>query len=94
MEGDAERTEREQEQERAEQSPEEEEGPLVRQPSPPLQRPVATAAPPEPQGLAEASLAEVGPLMEENQADGTTVPMRDYFNTEDNRGEASGFRKE
>lgn len=95
VESDAERTEREQEQE--EQSPEEEEeeeGPSARQPSPPLQRPVATVAPPEPQGLAEASLAEVGPLMEENQADGTTVPMRDYFNIEDNRGEDSGFRKE
>lgn len=80
---DTERTERE----RVEQSPEEE-AHLARQPSPPLQRPGATMAPPEPQGLSEGSLAEVGPLVEENQTDGTTVPMRDYFNMEDNRGEA------
>lgn len=71
--------------ERVEQSPEEEVH-LARQPSPPLQRPAATLAPPEPQGLSDGSLAEVGPLVEENQTDGTTVPMRDYFNMEDNRG--------
>lgn len=80
---DAERTERE----RVEQSPEEE-GHMARQPSPPLQRPGATTAPPEPQGLAEGSLADIGPLVEENQTDGTTVPMRDYFNMEDSRGKA------
>lgn len=80
---DVERTERE----RVEQSPEEE-GHLARQPSPPLQRPGAPMAPPEPQGIAEGSLADVGPLVEENQTDGTTVPMRDYFNMEDSRGKS------
>ncbi len=63
----------------------EEEVHLPRQPSPPVQRPVTVA--PEPQSEGESSLVEVGPLMEENQADRTTVPIRDYFNIEDNRGE-------
>lgn len=76
------------ERERVEQNPEEE-GHLARQPSLPLQRPGAPTAPMEPQGFAAGSLAEVGPLVEENQTDGTTVPTRDYFNMEDNRGEAS-----
>lgn len=83
VERDVERLERE----RVEQSLEEDH--LPRQPSPPVQRPGTIA--PEPQSLGESSLVEVSPLMEENQADGTTVPMRDYFNMEDNRGRASIF---
>lgn len=63
----------------------EEEVHLPRQPSPPIQRPVTVV--PEPQSEGENSLAEVSPLMEENQADRTVVPIRDYFNLEDNRGE-------
>lgn len=80
---DQERTERE----RVEQSPEEEVL-LGRQPSPPLQRPSAPSAPMDLQGFAAGSLVEVSPLVEENETDGTTVPMRDYFNMEDTRGEA------
>lgn len=81
---DRERIEREVES--VEQSVEEEEEVhLPRQPSPPVQRPVTVA--PEPQSEGESSLVEVGPLMEENQAERTTVPIRDYFNIEDNRGE-------
>lgn len=76
---DGERMERE----RVEPS-EEEEVHLPRQPSPPVQRAVTIA--PEPQSEGESSLAEVGPLMEENQTDRTTGPMRDYFNMEDKRG--------
>lgn len=60
---------------------------LPRQPSPPIQRPVTVA--PEAQSEAESSLAKVSPLMEENQADRATVPIRDYFSIEDNRGESS-----
>lgn len=56
---------------------------LLRQPSPPVQRPSSKAS--EPQGE-ESSSAEVGPLMEENKTDSTTVPIRDYFSMEDNRG--------
>lgn len=62
----------------------EEEVHLPRQPSSPVQRPVATA--PEPQSEGEA---EVGSLVEENQADRTTVPIRDYFNIEDSRGKSA-----
>lgn len=62
----------------------EEEVHMPRQPSPPVQRPVTIV--PEPQSEGESSLVEVGPLMEENQADRTSVPIRDYFNMEDNRG--------
>lgn len=83
VERDVERLERE----RVEQSLEEE-GHLPRQPSPPVQRPGTIA--PESQSLGESSL-EVSPLMDENQPDGTTVPMRDYFNMEDNRGRVSIF---
>ncbi|KAM9848726.1 protein PRRC2C [Aulostomus maculatus] len=61
----------------------EEEAHLPHQPSSPVQRPVVVA--PEPQSEGESTLAEVGPLVEENQADRTTVPIRDYFNIEDNR---------
>lgn len=63
----------------------EEEVHLPRQPTPPVQRPVALA-PEQPQGEGETSLAEVGPIMDENQTDRTLVPIRDYFNMEDNRG--------
>lgn len=63
----------------------EEEVHLPRQPSPPVQRPVTVG--PDPQSEGESSLVEVSPLMEENQVDRTTVPIRDYFNIEDNRGE-------
>lgn len=76
---DGERIERE----RVEPS-EEEEAHLPRQPSPPVQRAVTVAS--EPQSEGETSVAEVGPLVEENQTDRTTAPMRDYFNMEDNRG--------
>lgn len=78
---DVERKERERE--RVEPSVDEEDH-LPRQPSPPVQRPVTIA--PEPQSEGESSLVEVGPLIEENQGDRTTVPIRDYFNIEDNRG--------
>lgn len=77
---DAERVDREQD--KAELSAEEEDH-LPHQPSPPVQRPGSKA--PEPQSE-EASAAEVGPLIEENKTDSTTVPIRDYFNMEDNRG--------
>lgn len=73
----------ERERERVEPSVEEEVH-LPLQPSSPVQRPVAIA--PEPQSEGESTLAEVGPLVEENQADRTTVPIRDYFNIEDSRG--------
>lgn len=72
------------ERERAEPNAEEEVH-LPRQPTPPVQRPVALA-PEQPQGEGETSLAEVGPIMDENQTDRTSVPIRDYFNMEDNRG--------
>ncbi|CAI5640031.1 unnamed protein product [Oreochromis niloticus] len=71
------------ERERAEPNAEEEVH-LPRQPTPPVQRPVALA-PEQPQGEGETSLAEVGPIMDENQTDRTSVPIRDYFNMEDNR---------
>ncbi|KAM6921826.1 LOW QUALITY PROTEIN: protein PRRC2C [Xenentodon cancila] len=74
---DKERVERERE--KVEQSAEDET--LPRQPSPPAQRPGA----PEQQSEGETSLAEVAPLVEENQTDRTSVPTRDYFNIEDNR---------
>lgn len=79
---DVERVDREQD--KVEQSVEEEEDHLPHQPSPPVQRPGSKA--PEPQSE-EASAAEVGPLIEENKTDNTMVPVRDYFNMEDNRGE-------
>lgn len=78
---DVERVDRERD--KVEQSVEEEDH-LFHQPSPPVQRPCSKA--PEPQSE-EASAAEVGPLIEENKTDSTTVPTRDYFNMEDNRGE-------
>jgi len=62
----------------------EEEAPLPRQPSPTIQRPLAVA--PEPQSEEENSLVEVSALVEDNQVDGA-VPIEDYFNLEDNRGE-------
>lgn len=70
------------ERERVEPSVEEEVH-LPRQPSPPVQRPMVL--PPEPQSEVDSTLAEVSPLVEENQADRTTVPIRDYF-MEENRG--------
>lgn len=79
---DGERIERERE--GVEQSVEEELVHLPHQPSPPVHRPVTIA--PEPQSEGESSLVEVT-LLEENQGDRTTVPIRDYFNIEDNRGE-------
>ncbi|KAM7410300.1 hypothetical protein PAMA_001644 [Pampus argenteus] len=77
----------EREKERVEPSVEEETH-LPRQPSPvpvpvPVQRPVAIA--PEPQSEGESALAEVAPLVEDNQADRAAVPIRDYFNIEDSR---------
>lgn len=81
---DGERMERERE--RVEPSVEEE-ALLPRQPTPPIQRPVTIASEPKSEG--ESSLVEVSPLMEENRADRSTVPIRDYFNMEDNRGELS-----
>lgn len=55
------------------------------QSSPPAQRPTTLAS--EPQSEGETSLEEVGPLVEENQTDRTTsVPICDYFNTEDRKG--------
>ncbi|MEQ2197467.1 hypothetical protein XENOCAPTIV_029958, partial [Xenoophorus captivus] len=61
----------------------EEEPELTRQASPPVQRPVTVV--PEPQGEGETSLPEVCPLVQENQTDRPLVPIRDYFNMEDNR---------
>lgn len=84
VERDRERLERE---EIVEPSVEEEVHFVPRQPSPPVQRPVAVA--PEPQSEGESSLAEAGPLVEESQADRTPVPIRDYFSIDDSRGELS-----
>lgn len=81
---DRDRERMERERERVEPNAEDEVH-LPRQPSPPVQRSVAVV--PEPHSEGESSLAEVSPLMEENQADRTAVPIRDYFNIEDNRGE-------
>lgn len=77
---DLERVDREQD--KAEQTVEKEDH-LPYQPSPPTQRPGSKA--PEPQSE-EASASEVGSVMEDDKADGTTVPVGDYFNMEDNRG--------
>lgn len=77
---DRERIERERE--RAEPNAEEEVH-LPRQPTPPVQRPVI---PEQPQGEEEASLAEVDPIIDENQTDRTSVPIRDYFTMEGSRG--------
>lgn len=60
----------------------EEEDHLLHQPSPLVQRAGSKASEPQSE---DSSAAEVGPLME-NKADGTTVPIRDYFSMEDNRG--------
>ncbi|KAK2907636.1 protein PRRC2C isoform X2 [Channa argus] len=81
---DQDRERMERERERVEPNPEEE-VPLIRQPSPPIQRAVAVV--PEPQSEGESSLPEVSPVIEENQMDRTAVPIRDYFNIEDNRGD-------
>lgn len=80
VERDVERVDRERD--KVEPSVEEEDH-LPHQPSPPVQRPGSKA--PEPQSE-EASAADVGPLMEENKTDNTMVPIRDYFNMEENRG--------
>lgn len=74
---DAERVERDKADQRVE-----EEDHLLHQPSPLVQRPGSKASEPQSE---DSSAAEVGPLME-NKADGTTVPIRDYFSMEDNRG--------
>ncbi|XP_019752074.1 protein PRRC2C isoform X2 [Hippocampus comes] len=47
--------------------------------------PVHVVSAPEPPTEAESTLAEVEPLVDENQAERTTVPIRDYFSMEDNR---------
>lgn len=78
---DRDRERMERERERVEPNAEEEVH-LPCQPSPPIQRPVV----PEPQSEGESTLAEVSPLMEENQADRTAAPIRDYFSIEDSRG--------
>ncbi|XP_028301264.1 protein PRRC2C isoform X2 [Gouania willdenowi] len=51
----------------------------------PDQRPAVVT--PEPQNEEETSLDEVSLLIEENQTDRTSVPIRDYFTMEDNRDE-------
>lgn len=80
---DRDKDEMEQEREKVEPSAEDETQ-LPCQPSPPPQRPTTLA--PEPQSEGE-TLAEVGPLVEENQTDKTaSVPICDYFNTEDHKG--------
>lgn len=76
---DAERVDRERD--KADQRVEEEDH-LLHQPSPLVQRAGSKASEPQSE---DSSAAEVGPLME-NKADGTTVPIRDYFSMEDNRG--------
>lgn len=81
----AERERMEQVETNAEEEPE-----LARQASPPIQRPVAVAPGPPDDG--ETSLAEVGPLVPENQSDRAAAPIRDYFNMEDNRGRPSPIR--
>lgn len=76
------------EQERERDEPKvEEEVQLPRPPSSPVQRPVVIASKPPSEG--ESTVAEVSHLVEENQADRTTVPIRDYFNIEDNRGKSA-----
>lgn len=74
------------EREREEQNVEEEVH-LPRQPTPPVQRPETIT--PELQTEGESSMVEVVPVMEENLADKTALPVRDYFNVEDNKGEPS-----
>lgn len=69
---------------RIEQNVEEEEDHLRRRPTPTAQRPVTLAL--EPQSEGETTLVEVDPLLEEEETDRTTVPIRDYFIMEDNRG--------
>ncbi|KAM9831336.1 LOW QUALITY PROTEIN: protein PRRC2C [Neosynchiropus ocellatus] len=56
-----------------------------RQPSSPVQRSQTLA--PESHGKGESVLAEVGPLVEESRNERTTVPIRDYFNIDDSRGD-------
>ncbi|KAM9385131.1 protein PRRC2C [Pholidichthys leucotaenia] len=80
--GDRDRDRMERERERVDPNAEEELH-LPRQPTPPVQRSAAVA--PEPQSEGDTTLADVGPLIEENQADRTPVPICDYFNIEDNR---------
>ncbi|XP_026160679.1 protein PRRC2C isoform X2 [Mastacembelus armatus] len=78
---DRDRERGEQERERIEPSAEEEVH-LPCQPSPPIQRPVGIAL--EPLSEGESSLAEIGPRIDDNQSDRTTMPLRDYFSIEDN----------
>ncbi|XP_034036303.1 protein PRRC2C [Thalassophryne amazonica] len=79
-----ERIDQDRERERVEQSAkEEEDAQLPCQPSSPVPRPVAITS--EPQTEGDVSLAEVSPLMEGSPTERTAVPIRDYFNMEDNR---------
>nr|XP_061834231.1 protein PRRC2C isoform X1 [Nerophis lumbriciformis] len=61
----------------------EEELPLPHRPPSPVHRPVVTA--PELPSEEAITLSEVCPLVDENQTERTTVPIRDYFNMEENR---------
>nr|XP_061790441.1 protein PRRC2C-like [Nerophis lumbriciformis] len=71
--------------EQVEPNVEEEEAaaPLPHRPISPAQRPVVSA--PEPQTETESTLTEVELLVDENQTERTTVPIRDYFNMEENK---------
>ncbi|XP_068599150.1 protein PRRC2C [Brachionichthys hirsutus] len=76
--------ERERVEPRVEEEEEGEEGEdLPCQPEPRVQTPVPIVS--EPQTEGEDSVVEVGPHMEENLADKTTAPVRDYFSMEDGR---------
>lgn len=80
---DRERERNEQERDKGEHrgEPNVEEVDFVRQASPPVQRPAAI----EPQNEGESILTEVGPIVDDKQADRATVPIQDYFNMEDGR---------
>ncbi|XP_061681906.1 protein PRRC2C isoform X1 [Syngnathoides biaculeatus] len=80
---DEERIKLEQAEPKPEEEEEKEEEPLPQRPSSPVQWPVVSA--PDPPIEGENTLAEVEPLVDENQAERTTVPIRDYFTMEDNR---------
>lgn len=80
--------------ERVEPSAKEESQFVPRQPSPPVQRPLSI--PPEPR-LGEGPLrlvgplSEVSPLVQESQTERLTpMPIRDYFSTDESRGEPPG----
>ena len=89
VERDRDEREREMREREAAEAPAEEEVHFVaRQPSPPVQRSVVEA--PDPPGGADGPLSELAPPVEKGHPDRTPMPIRDYFNIDDSRGEPSG----